>query len=361
MKVFVDRDVLLMLEEAAHTDGGSEVGGLAVVKTDMTDRSNEVLTISDIWIPEQVVGGTHADLFSDDGFGLIKALREDGKKLSNYGCWWHSHAGMSCGSSSQDDETLELLAQAVSDGPNPWFLGLILNTKGEYKARITWGSPFTASMSNIDVEVWRYTDEALVGKVKEMMKNVKKAARNSPGSVVSRSQKGWQGGTGYTPKKAGESSTEQREKAREGNYKPGDKLNFKTEEHGNLDWVMGDDDAWHYKGKNGKVAVPSEFFERVIEEKGVTLTRGKGKAASEDAQDALKSEGNPQYDTLTKHEKGLPSCLCDVCIPRRMKRMQDKDKKSDSSKGADKENPAGLLATTAEATKEKKVAGGKGK
>jgi hypothetical protein len=277
-KIYIDRDAHLMMQYAIHEDPNLELGGLAKVTVDNSDRSEETITIKDIWIPEQVIGSAHADLFSKDPFKLITQLQERKEKLSDWRCWWHSHAKMSVGSSGQDDETLILLAQEI----NSWFLGLIVNTKGEYSTRLTWAEPITASMGGLDVSTWTEEDAELKGKVLDMLKNVEKGSRNTGGSASPASQ--WQGGyyqkpSGMGHRPAGKPATEHKEEQREKDkpkpdvkdYRPGDFF-----EYGGSLWTWGADNCWHFQAKdsaNGEksISVPAENLEAVLKEEGVEV------------------------------------------------------------------------------------------
>lgn len=132
-KIVLTRRVRLALKYAVEYDTKLEVSGLG--KTSLTPDGD--IYVSDIIIPPQEVSGGGTDIDGDMVLTVTELLAKKGEKLSDWRLWWHSHNTMSAFFSSTDNDTIEDYAEMVD-----WAAGLVVNVKGERKAKIVMARPF---------------------------------------------------------------------------------------------------------------------------------------------------------------------------------------------------------------------------
>jgi proteasome lid subunit RPN8/RPN11 len=109
-----------------------EIGGLGLVKSD-----GKEFTIYDVLLVDQDAGATHTELDESAVAKLMCDMMAQKKDVSELKLWWHSHAGFSTFWSGQDHSTVDKLGITA-----PWYLAVVVNKAGEYRARFDIFKPF---------------------------------------------------------------------------------------------------------------------------------------------------------------------------------------------------------------------------
>ncbi len=125
-----------------------EISGLGKV-----EKIDGHLTVTDVEIFEQTTSGAHSTIptealakFQDD---IVRA----GGSMKNYTLWWHSHAHMAVFFSGTDTNTIDGSTEF------PYLVSLVVNKKGEFKARLDIHHPVHLCADNIDVEILEEDDD----------------------------------------------------------------------------------------------------------------------------------------------------------------------------------------------------------
>jgi len=106
--------------------------------------------ITDVFLLKQECSGATTNI-DDTALGdMYMKMAEEGKKEFNIRLWWHSHVGGGCYWSGTDTSTIERFL-----GTSSWFLSIVVNNKGEYRARVDYYKPFRVELDNVDVEILR--------------------------------------------------------------------------------------------------------------------------------------------------------------------------------------------------------------
>jgi hypothetical protein len=161
-----------MMMLAARTAYGTkylEVAGFAKARI---DDAQGIITVEDVLIPPQEVGGAHADVDVEDLDWLMSTLLARGENPRDWFVWWHSHVSMSTSPSNTDHDTLFTLAQQSWAG---FAVGLVVNVKHEHTGWVAYRSPILPNKwveQNLPVEVEELADPVLAAQVADMMENV---------------------------------------------------------------------------------------------------------------------------------------------------------------------------------------------
>lgn len=129
-----------MFQYVVATD--NEISGLGVVE----ELPNTGVTITDVYLPDQVCGPASTELDPLSVSRLLIELSKQGKEKSLL-CWWHSHCNMETFWSGTDNRTIEGLRAGT------YFISLVVNKRFDIRARIELYSPVSISMDDIQVKV----------------------------------------------------------------------------------------------------------------------------------------------------------------------------------------------------------------
>jgi hypothetical protein len=102
-----------------------EISGLGTVES----RDGE-LEVTGIYLLEQVVTSGDTVLSQEAVAEFLAEAPRRGIDLSKIRLWWHSHAALSSYWSSTDEATIDSFDSA------PWFVSIVGNHAGDYKARV---------------------------------------------------------------------------------------------------------------------------------------------------------------------------------------------------------------------------------
>lgn len=118
-----------------------EISGLG--KVELID---EVLTVTDVEIFDQTVSGAHSTIRPEDLAKFQDNIVKNGGSMKQWCFWWHSHANMGVFFSKTDTDTIE------SSTEFPWLVSLVVNKKGESKARLDVYTPLHL-FTELDIEI----------------------------------------------------------------------------------------------------------------------------------------------------------------------------------------------------------------
>lgn len=137
-----------------------EISGLGKV----TSNNKGDLLISDVEIFKQTVSGAHSTI---DPVALAQFQSEivkAGGSMKDYKLWWHSHAHMSVFFSKTDTDTID------SSTEFPWLVSLVVNKKGEAKARLDVYTPLHI-FADLDVEVEKFPENEKTEAIQKMIED----------------------------------------------------------------------------------------------------------------------------------------------------------------------------------------------
>ena len=120
----------------------NEITGLGLV-----DIKNNIARVYDVFLVKQIVSGASCELDEVGICELVDKLIAEGKNPKHLRFWWHSHANMGVNWSNTDEDTGEKF------GGNTFFLSLVINHKGEMRARINVYNPIKLMLDNLPVFV----------------------------------------------------------------------------------------------------------------------------------------------------------------------------------------------------------------
>ena len=146
------------------------------------DKKQNLLWVTDIYIPPQYVGTAHVDTPPELLEQVMTELGQRGEVLGQYPLWWHSHpGGGSTSPSGQDDTTIKALADEFEG----FMFGIVTN-KAEYyhgfyavSMDTEYGRITTQGRTNVRLEM-EAEDEALKAEVEKMMERVTEPPKPDP-------------------------------------------------------------------------------------------------------------------------------------------------------------------------------------
>ncbi len=119
-----------------------EISGLGKV-----EKIDGHLTVTDVEIFEQETSGAHSTIPTEALAKFQDDVVRKGGSMKNYTLWWHSHAHMGVFFSGTDTSTIDGSTEF------PYLVSLVVNKKGEYKARFDIHHPVHLIADNVDVEI----------------------------------------------------------------------------------------------------------------------------------------------------------------------------------------------------------------
>lgn len=129
----------------------SEVSGMMLVEYDATKKA---LHVSNIYLPKQDCDSASTEIDDEAMAGLQMMLHKEKKNLKSLRGWWHTHYNFNVFWSSTDTDTIGKLMSG-----NEWFLSIVVNQAGDFKARVDISTPFPLVIDDMDIEVIGATED----------------------------------------------------------------------------------------------------------------------------------------------------------------------------------------------------------
>jgi hypothetical protein len=155
----LEREVKKMMTWCAKASG--ETSGLGLIKPIINNSVTVSLQVYKVYLLEQTC--TNASTKLDDT-SILRLLDElDDKETANLKFWWHTHANMGVFWSGPDVENIE---RNTSD----YTVSLVINQKGDMKARIDQFKPYHFFLDNVPVYIpMEISDSTLLQVSKNLM------------------------------------------------------------------------------------------------------------------------------------------------------------------------------------------------
>ena len=118
-----------------------ECSGLGTVEC--TEKGQ--LFVSELHLIPQANTSSHTQF---DGQGLVDFMSVHLESLEKIKLWWHSHAAGGVFWSPEDRGTIERLR-----GIGNWLVSVVVNAKGDYKARLDMKDPVLLSIQDVELSV----------------------------------------------------------------------------------------------------------------------------------------------------------------------------------------------------------------
>ncbi len=138
-----------------------EISGLGKV-----EKIDGYLTVTDVEIFEQETSGAHSTIPTEALAKFQDDVVKKGGSMKNYTLWWHSHAHMGVFFSGTDTTTIDGSTEF------PYLVSLVVNKKGEYKARLDIHHPVHLVADNVDVDIQEHDDDAEITQVRSVLKEL---------------------------------------------------------------------------------------------------------------------------------------------------------------------------------------------
>lgn len=139
-----------------------EISGLGRVA-----KIGSKFVITDIILLPQEVSSSSTDLDEKELDEFILTEIEEGRNPGDLKVWWHSHVNMSCFWSGTDAETIETFK-------NDWFISIVGNKSGIYRARLDLFEPFRYCFDELTLAIMvppmPEMKEAVEAEIKEKVK-----------------------------------------------------------------------------------------------------------------------------------------------------------------------------------------------
>ncbi len=148
MKVISNKTVRVKIldQEYRKLDAWARLASGEVSALGMVEMEADGPLITSLFLPRQVCTGSSCDMDQEDvGAHLCELMKtgEEGKLRA----WVHSHADLGVFWSGTDQNTIHTL------GSDPYLVSVVVNRKGEYKARIDITYPFNITLEDLDLMV----------------------------------------------------------------------------------------------------------------------------------------------------------------------------------------------------------------
>lgn len=129
----------------------------------VTNNEDGDFYVDEVFLVPQEVTGSSVDFLSKGMVYAVEKAIEEGR-INDLRFCWHSHVNMGAFWSGTDEGMIEDIRDS---GPVPWFISLVSNKKGEWKARLDLFGPGLSvnglkHIKNIELEVWRERDRKSV-------------------------------------------------------------------------------------------------------------------------------------------------------------------------------------------------------
>ncbi len=138
-----------------------EISGLGKV-----EKIDGHLTVTDVEIFEQETSGAHSTIPTEALAKFQDDIVRKGGSMKSYTLWWHSHAHMGVFFSGTDTNTIDGSTEF------PYLLSLVVNKKGEYKARFDVHHPVHLIAENVDVEIQDHSDDTDILEARLILKDL---------------------------------------------------------------------------------------------------------------------------------------------------------------------------------------------
>ncbi len=125
-----------------------EISGLGKV-----EKIDGHLTVTDVEIFEQTTSGAHSTIPTEALAKFQDEIVRNGGSMKSYTLWWHSHANMDVFFSGTDTNTIDGSTEF------PYLVSLVVNKKGEFKARLDIHHPVHLCAEDIEVEILDEDDD----------------------------------------------------------------------------------------------------------------------------------------------------------------------------------------------------------
>jgi len=120
----------------------------------MVELESDGPLITSLFMPRQVCTGASSDMNQEDVGAYLCELMARGEE-GKLRAWVHSHGDLGVFWSGTDQNTIKDL------GSDPYLVSVVVNRKGEYKARIDINSPFKVTMEDLSLVVVYRADKDL--------------------------------------------------------------------------------------------------------------------------------------------------------------------------------------------------------
>ena len=128
----------------------SEVSGVGMVENRIVDGKG-VLFVYDTFLPKQSCNSSYTELDDDAVAKLNYKQYKKGRDTSHMRLWWHTHYNFNVFWSGTDVDT----AMEMVNGNGDWLLSVVINQKGEYRARYDQVKPVPVYLDNLDLSIAR--------------------------------------------------------------------------------------------------------------------------------------------------------------------------------------------------------------
>jgi len=140
-----------------------EISGFADVEY---DKKEKVYRVGEVYLLTQEASAAEVEMSEEDvSTFMLERIKQGATQMPRL--WWHSHVNMGAFFSGVDDTAMEELKN------DSFFVGLVVNKSGEYKAIIKYCDPFEFYIKEVNIAI-DYTKPSIPNVIKdEYQKKVK--------------------------------------------------------------------------------------------------------------------------------------------------------------------------------------------